>query len=161
LVTNAVTGAIIRGQDDILKQVVSLASFIPLLIGTGGNVGAQSSTVVIRGLNIDQIRSGPLRVIRREAVAGALLGMMLGTMVCVGALLFQYPPAVAISVGVSLMAISTLAATAGSVLPFLFQSVGFDPALMSAPFITTAVDMLGVLTYFTVARFMLARFHGG
>ncbi|MFG3818060.1 magnesium transporter [Limnothrix redekei] len=161
LVTNAVTGAIIRGQDDILKQVVSLASFIPLLIGTGGNVGAQSSTVVIRGLNIDQIRSGPLRVIRREAVAGALLGMMLGTMVCVGAMLFQYPPAVAISVGVSLMAISTLAATAGSVLPFLFQSVGFDPALMSAPFITTAVDMLGVLTYFTVARFMLARFNGG
>lgn len=61
--------------------------------------------------------------------------------------------------GVSLTAISTLAATAGSVLPFLFQSLGFDPALMSAPFITTAVDMLGVLTYFTVARFMLAHLH--
>ncbi len=158
LVTNGVTGAIIRSQDDILKNVVSLAAFIPLLIGTGGNVGAQSSTVVIRGLNIDRIRSGPFRVIQREAIAGALLGLMLGTMVCVGTILFGYPMAVSISVGVSLFAISVLASVAGASLPFLFSTLGFDPALMSAPFITTAVDMLGVLTYFTVARLMLSQF---
>lgn len=157
LVTNGVTGAIIRSQDDILQSVVSLAAFIPLLIGTGGNVGAQSSTVVIRGLNIDRIRSGPWMVIQREAIAGALLGLMLGSMVCVGTILFNYPLAVSVSVGVSLFAISVLASVAGASLPFLFSALGFDPALMSAPFITTAVDMLGVLTYFTVARFMLSR----
>jgi magnesium transporter len=155
LVTNTGTAAVIGAQEDILEQVVSLAAFIPLLIGTGGNVGAQSSTVVIRGLNIDQIRSGPLWVIQREALAGALLGLMLGAMVSVGALLFNYPPAVAGAVGISLFAISVLASVAGSSLPFLFSTLGFDPALMSAPFITTAVDVLGVLTYFSVARLIL------
>ncbi|MEM6502011.1 MAG: magnesium transporter [Cyanobacteria bacterium P01_C01_bin.89] len=156
LVTNGVTGAIIRSQDDIITQVVSLTAFIPLLIGTGGNVGAQSSTVVIRGLNIDRIRSGPFMVIQREAIAGALLGLMLAVMVFAGTALFNYPLTVSISVSISLLAISILASVAGASLPFLFSSLGFDPALMSAPFITTAVDMLGVLTYFMVARFMLS-----
>ncbi|MEM9771400.1 MAG: magnesium transporter [Cyanobacteria bacterium P01_D01_bin.73] len=156
LVTNGVTGAIIRSQDDVITQVVSLTAFIPLLIGTGGNVGAQSSTVVIRGLNIDRIRSGPWMVIQREAIAGALLGLMLAAMVFAGTMLFHYPLAVSVSVSISLLAISILASVAGASLPFLFSTLGFDPALMSAPFITTAVDMLGVLTYFMVARFMLS-----
>ena len=143
-------------RSDIITQVVSLTAFIPLLIGTGGNVGAQSSTVVIRGLNIDRIRSGPFMVIQREAIAGALLGLMLAVMVFAGTALFNYPLTVSISVSISLLAISILASVAGASLPFLFSSLGFDPALMSAPFITTAVDMLGVLTYFMVARFMLS-----
>ncbi|TAH24102.1 MAG: magnesium transporter, partial [Oscillatoriales cyanobacterium] len=63
--------------------------------------------------------------------------------------------AVAIAVGVSLLAIAILASIAGSALPFLFRSLGLDPALMSAPFITTAVDVLGVLIYFTLARLIL------
>jgi magnesium transporter len=80
LLTNTVTGAIIRVQEDILQQVVALAAFIPLLTGTGGNVGAQSSTVVIRGLNTDEITAmGPFQVIVREGMAGALLGAILGT----------------------------------------------------------------------------------
>jgi len=156
LLTNALTSGVIRANEGILEQVVSLAMFIPLLIGTGGNVGAQSSTVVIRGLNMDSIgtkRAG--WVIQREAMAGALLGAMLGVMVTIGAYFLQGSWVVAISVGISLLAISTLASVAGSALPFLFQSLGFDPALMSAPFITTAVDVLGVLTYFSVARLLL------
>jgi magnesium transporter len=154
--TNTVTSAIISQQGDVLRQVVVLAAFIPLLIGTGGNVGAQSSTVVIRGLNTDKIQtSNALQVIGREGVAGALLGSMLGTMVAVGVFAFQHNWAVSIAVGVSLLCISTLASVSGSALPFLFQALGFDPALMSAPFITTAVDVLGVLIYFTVARVVL------
>ncbi|BAT54701.1 Mg2+ transport protein [Nostoc sp. NIES-3756] len=156
LITNTVTGTIIKSQEDILTQVVTLTAFIPLLTGTGGNVGAQSSTVVIRGMNTEEIRSlGPLQVIGREAIAGALLGGMLGTIATIWAYFLQGRFEVAIAVGVSLIAISILASVSGSALPFLFRFLRLDPALMSAPFITTAVDVLGVLIYFNLARIIL------
>ena len=156
LLTNTVTGAIIRSQEDILQQVVILAAFIPLLTGTGGNVGAQSSTVVIRGLNTEEIKDmGAGKVVFREALAGILLGLILGVMATIWAYFLQGNLAVAISVGTSLIAIALLASVAGSALPFLFRSLGLDPALMSAPFITTAVDVLGVLIYFSIARAIL------
>ncbi|NET34352.1 MAG: magnesium transporter [Cyanothece sp. SIO1E1] len=156
LVTNTATSAVIRSQEDILQQVVVLTAFIPLLIGTGGNVGAQSSTVVIRGLNTDEIRvRDALGVIAREAIAGIILGLMLAIVVTIGAYFLQGNLAVAIIVGLSLVAISLLASASGSALPFLFQSLGLDPALMSAPFITTAVDVLGVLIYLNLARMIL------
>ncbi|MEO1671865.1 MAG: magnesium transporter [Cyanobacteria bacterium J06631_2] len=156
LLTNTVTGAIIRSQEALLQQVVILAAFIPLLTGTGGNVGAQSSTVVIRGLNTDEIKNmGAGKVIFREATAGILLGLILGSVATVWAYLLQGSLAVAMSVGISLIAIALLASVAGSALPFMFRSLGLDPALMSAPFITTAVDVLGVLIYFSIAKSIL------
>ncbi|RCJ40164.1 magnesium transporter [Nostoc minutum NIES-26] len=156
LITNTITGTIIKSQEDILAKVVTLTAFIPLLTGTGGNVGAQSSTVVIRGMNTDEIRSlGTLQVIGREAIAGALLGVMLGTIATVWAFFLQGRIEVAIAVGTSLVAISILASISGSALPFLFRFLRLDPALMSAPFITTAVDVLGVLIYFNLARIIL------
>ncbi|MFQ4146621.1 magnesium transporter [Chlorogloeopsis sp. ULAP02] len=156
LLTNTLTSAVIRNQEDVLEQVVTLAAFIPLLIDTGGNVGAQSSTVVIRGLNTQEIRTREtLNVIRKEAIAGALLGVMLGVVVTVWAFILQGNLAVAIAVGISLFAISLIASLSGAALPFLFHSLKLDPALMSAPFITTAVDVLGVLIYLNVARWIL------
>jgi len=157
LFTNSLTGSIIQSQEDILRQVVSLAAFIPLLTGTGGNVGAQSSTVVIRGLNTDMLRSlGPVQVVLREAFAGLLLGSILGSVAMAWAFwLLDSSWQVAIAVGSSLIGISLLASVAGSSLPFAFQKLGLDPALMSAPFITTAVDVLGVLIYFNIARLVL------
>lgn len=157
LITNTVTGTIIKSQNNLLQEVVSLAAFIPLLTGTGGNVGAQSSTVVIRGLNTEEINAlGPGQVIFREALAGIMLGLILGTVATIWAYwLLEGDIAVALAVGISLIAISLLASVAGSGLPFLFSRLGLDPALMSAPFITTAVDVLGVLIYFNIARLIL------
>ncbi|PSB35374.1 magnesium transporter [Chlorogloea sp. CCALA 695] len=156
LLTNTVTGTIIKSQESLLQQVVSLAAFIPLLTGTGGNVGAQSSTVVIRGMNTDEIRAmGQYQVILREGIAGLMLGTMLGSIATVWAYFLQGNWAVAISVGVSLVVISVLASVSGSALPFLFRFLRLDPALMSAPFITTAVDVAGVLIYFNLARLIL------
>lgn len=156
LLTNSVTATIINAQEEILQKVVALAAFIPLLTGTGGNVGAQSSTVVIRGLNTDEIRDlGTLQVIWREAMAGILLGVILGIAATGWAFWLRGNLSVALAVGSSLVAIALLASVAGSALPFLFRSCGLDPALMSAPFITTAVDVLGVLIYFTIARLIL------
>ena len=156
LLTNTITGTIIRSQEALLEQAVILAAFIPLLTGTGGNVGAQSSTVVIRGLNTEEISEmGPGQVVFREALAGILLGVILGTVATVWAYWLQGNIFVAMCVGISLVAIALLASIAGSALPFLFRTLGFDPALMSAPFITTAVDVLGVLIYFKIAKLVL------
>jgi magnesium transporter len=159
LLTNTITGSIIGAQEDVLQQMAVLAAFIPLLTGTGGNIGTQSSTVIIRGLNTDEISDiGPGKVIFREALAGLLLGLILGTLASVWAYFLpqtQHSFLVAFCVGVSLVVISILACVSGSALPFVFRSLGLDPALMSAPFITTAVDVLGVLIYFKIARNML------
>jgi magnesium transporter len=112
--------------------------------------------VVIRGINTNELEnSEAFQVIRREAIAGAFLGIMLGVVVTGWAFLLQGNLAVAIIVGVSLVAIAILASTAGAALPFLFSAIGFDPALMSAPFITTIVDVLGVLIYLNLARHLL------
>ena len=157
LITNTATAVVIQNQEDVLEKVVALAAFIPLLIDTGGNVGAQSSTVVIRGLSTNEIRmSKALKIIGREAIAGIFLGLMLGVAVTLWAYFLQGGNlGVAFSVGTSLFAIAVLASVSGSALPFLFHSLGLDPALMSAPFITTAVDVLGVFIYLSVARLIL------
>ncbi len=156
VVANSFTTQVIAMNDLVLKQVVLLAAFIPLLIGTGGNVGAQSSTVVIRGLSTQRIQAlGPMKAVGREAIAGALLGLLMLVVVVPFAWWRGEGPLVAAAVGISLMAITTLAATAGAALPLLLDQMGLDPALMSAPFITTATDVAGVLIYLRTASWLL------
>ena len=156
VIANGFTTHVIAMNDLVLQQVVLLAAFIPLLIGTGGNVGAQSSTVVIRGLSTQRIQGlGVMRAIFREAVAGALLGLLMLLVVVPFAWWRGEGPLVGTAVGISLMAITTLAATAGAALPLLFDRMGLDPALMSAPFITTATDVAGVLIYLRTAAWLL------
>jgi magnesium transporter len=162
LVANSGTSAVIADQESVLEQLVRLAAFIPLLISTGGNVGAQSSTVVIRGLSTQQLLLNGRRVtVLREALAGLLLGLMMLVVVVPWAWQLGGEPMVAWATGLSLLAISVLAATAGAALPLLFSRLGFDPALMSAPFITTAVDVVGVFIYLRVARLLLPALAGG
>jgi magnesium transporter len=157
LLANSGTAAVIAAMDGVLKQVVVLAAFIPLLIGTGGNVGAQSSTVVIRGLSTQRIQSlGPGLAIAREALAGALLGLLMMVVVVPWAGYVSHGNwLVAWAAGLALVAITTLAATAGAALPLLFDRIGLDPALMSAPFIATATDVAGVFIYLNLAAWLL------
>ncbi len=156
VVANGFTTQVIAMNGFVLNQVVLLAAFIPLLIGTGGNVGAQSSTVVIRGLSTQRIQAlGPMKAVVREAIAGALLGLLMLVVVVPFAWWKGEGPLVGAAVGISLMAITTLAATAGAALPLLFDKMGLDPALMSAPFITTATDVAGVLIYLRTAAWLL------
>jgi magnesium transporter len=160
LLANSGTAAVIASMDGVLQKVVVLAAFIPLLIGTGGNVGAQSSTVVIRGLSTQRIQAlGAWGAIWREAVAGALLGLLMILVVIPwAAYVSQWNWLVAWAAGISLVAITTLAATAGAALPLLFERIGLDPALMSAPFIATATDVAGVFIYLRTASWLLSRF---
>ena len=150
------TSEVIAANEAVLKQVVLLAAFIPLLGGTGGNVGAQSSTVVIRGLSTQSISAlKPLQAVLREAMAGALLGVLMMILVLPFAWWRGGGALGGGSVGISLLAITTLAATAGAAFPLLFDRMGLDPALMSTPFITTCTDVAGTLIYLKTAEWLL------
>ncbi len=156
VLANGITTKVIAMNDQILSEVVILAAFIPLLIGTGGNVGAQSSTVVIRGLSTQKIKSlGALKAISKEAVTGALLGILMLIVVIPFAWWQGEGLVIGLAVGISLLSITTLAATAGAMLPLLFDRMGLDPALMSSPFITTATDIAGVFIYLNTAAWLM------
>ena len=151
-----VTSEVIALNEEVLKEVVLLAAFIPLLAGTGGNVGAQSSTVVIRGLSTQSITSlGQFRAVAREATAGLLLGLLMMLLVVPFAWWRGQSPLVGLSVGTSLLTITTLAATAGAAFPLMFNRLGWDPALMSTPFITTCTDVVGTFIYLKTAEWLL------
>ena len=157
LVANTITGNIIIHYSNLLESVIALAAFVPLLTGSGGNFGSQTSTVFVRGIALKEITAkNALRLILREVWVGLLLGALLGFIVIIWAFWLQGNWWVAISVGLSLWLISTLATFFGSVWPLVFQRFGLDPAMVSAPFISTVVDVLGALTYFTVASFILS-----
>jgi magnesium transporter len=153
-----------------LERVVVLALFVPLLIGTGGNAGAQAATTVTRAIAVGDIRFRDLpRVLGREARVGALLGAMLATGGFAAATVFLTlrgeaavdSARIAAVLALSLVAVCTLAATTGALMPMLARRVGIDPAVVSAPFITTVVDATGLLLYFLIARALLADLIGG
>jgi magnesium transporter len=138
-----------------IAQVVELALFIPLLIGTGGNTGAQAATTVTRAIALGEVRLDDARaVVLREGRVGALLGALLALLAFLPvAVLFSLRTAVVISS--TLLAICTLATFVGALLPLIAKRVGADPAVMSAPFITTLIDATGLLVYFLIARLVL------
>jgi magnesium transporter len=155
IVVNTVTGYIIAGQE-AFAEILILAAFIPLLIGTGGNVGAQSATVVIRGLATGEVKPRrALAVVLREAGIGAILGIVLGAVALGWAYMLGGNLKVAIVVSTTLVAISVMATLAGGALPFIFRLLKIDPALVSAPFITTIMDIFGVAVYFGIAHIVL------
>jgi len=156
LVVNTATASIIAGQEQLLAEVVLLAAFIPLLIGTGGNIGAQSATVVIRGLATGEIRPRrALSIVGREVTVGLLLGLALGAAVLAWSFWLGRDSGVSLVVALTLVAVATLATAVGSALPFAFRLSRVDPALVSAPLVTTVMDISGVAVYFGVARMIL------
>ncbi len=138
-----------------LQQMVALSLFIPLLIGTGGNTGNQAATTITRALALDDVRPGDiLTVLAREARTGVSLGLILGA---IGALAVSlvYEPEMGAVIGLALLAICTLAATVGGVMPMVAKAVKVDPAVFSNPFITTFVDASGLVVYFLIAKAVL------
>ncbi len=138
-----------------LDQVVTLAVFIPLLIGTGGNSGAQAATAVVRAMALGEVRIADLpRILRRELTVGLLLGIILGgiSLPVVG-LVFGWDFAGVVAL--TLLAICTWASFAGGLLPVLARQVGIDPAVVSAPLISTLVDATGLVIYLLIARTLL------
>ncbi len=134
-----------------LQSAIKLSLFIPLLIGIGGNIGSQSATIIIRAMALGEVRfSDVFMVLLREVRVGFFLGITLGfiAIIVVGPL-FGWD--IAFILGSSLLSIAVLAAFAGSLLPMLAKRIGIDPAVVSAPIISTLVDASGLIIYFCIA----------
>lgn len=148
-----------------LEKAIVLTLFIPLIMSSGGNSGSQATSLIIRGLALGEVRLRDWwRVLLREIPTGLTLGAILGVIGIARILAWQwlgfydYGPhwmLVALTVGVALTGIVTFGSAAGSMLPFLLQRIGFDPASASAPFVATLVDVTGLVIYFSVAIVIL------
>jgi magnesium transporter len=155
--------AMTRYEEEIARAVV-LALFVPLIISSGGNSGSQASTLIVRAMALGEVRlRHVLRVMRRELASGVVLGSVLAAIGFLRILAWQrvfgsygeHAGLVAITVGLSLVGVVTWGTLAGSMLPFLLQRLGFDPASASAPFVATLVDVSGLVIYFSVAQIVL------
>ncbi|MCF8024201.1 MAG: magnesium transporter [Desulfobacteraceae bacterium] len=139
-----------------LQEISYLAAFIPVIMGMGGNVGIQSSTIVVRGLATGRILIGDLwRVIAKELAVGVILGVFYGLLL---AILAQYQYSVygfSLAVSMGVLSSMSVAALIGSLLPMLFARVNVDPAVATGPFVTSAIDIVSVFFYFQLATFLL------
>ena len=153
-----ITVSIQEGYEDLLAQVTLLAIFIPILIGTGGNVGSQTVSTLIRALAVGEVQTRHiLKVIGKEALTGLLLGIVMGGLMFGRALLVgDGSTDLALVVGLTILVLTTWAATIGSVLPIILSKLKMDPAVVSAPFISSLVDGTGLILYFTLAKYFLS-----
>ena len=155
-VAGTMTSAVLHRFEDELATVVALSFFIPLLIGTGGNAGAQTVMTVIRSLALGEIRmSHAWRVVLREASTGMIVGLLVAPIAFGQALLWSVPIALAVTVAVTMLAICLWSTTVGSLVPIVAERFGVDPAVLSAPLITTLVDATGLVIYFSIAKIIL------
>ena len=147
-----------------IQRAVVLALFVPLIISSGGNSGSQASTLVIRAMALGEIKLTDWWIVmRRELAAGAMLGLVLGTIGFLRIVAWQaitptygvHYLLVAGTVFFSLIGVVLFGTMAGSLLPFLLRRLGFDPASASAPFVATLVDVTGLIIYFSVATALM------
>lgn len=155
-VAGTLTSAVLHRYQDELAAVVALSFFIPLLIGTGGNAGAQTVMTVIRSLALGEVGvKHAWRVVMREASTGMIVGLLVAPVAFGQALLWQVPITLALTVSVTMFAICVWSTTVGSLVPIVAERFGVDPAVLSAPLITTLVDATGLVIYFTIAKIIL------
>jgi magnesium transporter len=147
-----------------IARAVVLALFVPLIISSGGNSGSQATTLVIRAMELGEVKIRDWwRVIRREIVTGLGLGTILASIGLARILLWQFLFhaygdhyfLLAATVALSLVGVVLWGSLIGSILPFILRGLGFDPASASAPFVATLVDVTGLVIYFSVAAMVL------
>jgi magnesium transporter len=155
-VAGTLTSKVLHSFEAELAAVVALNFFVPLLIGTGGNAGAQTVMTVIRSLSLGEIGvRNAWRVALREASTGLLIGLLIGSVAFGQALWVTGSFRLATTIAVTLFAICVWSTTVGSLVPIAAHRVGVDPAVLSAPLITTLVDATGLLIYLTIAKIVL------
>ena len=153
MISATFTGAIITGFEDALSAFVVLTAYIPMLMDTGGNAGSQASVSIIRGLSLKEIEFEDIfKIIWKEIRVAALCGLTLAGANFVKLIfLDRLSITVAAVICVTLLIVVLIAKMVGCCLPMLASKLGFDPAVMASPFITTIVDALSLLVYFNIA----------
>jgi len=140
-----------------LSEVIALASFIPIVIGMGGNIATQSSTIVVRGIATGRINlDEPFRVIFKEMRVGLILGLIYGLFLGIVAYLgYRDPAFLGLVVGLSVFFSMIMSATMGTIIPLILKRFDIDAAIATGPFVTTFIDIIGTLMYFLIAKFFL------
>ncbi|STO06969.1 magnesium transporter [Exiguobacterium aurantiacum] len=151
-----ITASTIGGFEETLETIVLLAVFMPLVMGSAGNAATQSLVVAVRSIALGTInRKNVIKMVRREFGTGVILGVVC-MVVIFGVITFLYDNAlIGLIVGISIFAALSVATTVGTLIPLLINRLKLDPAVASGPFITTLMDNLGLIIYFTVATSML------
>ena len=157
MISATVTGAIIQGFEDVLQSVVILASFIPMLMDTGGNSGSQSSTLIIRGLALGEITTKDIfKVIFKEFKVSIVVASILSSVNFLRLYFFTSAGfMVSLTVCASLFFTVVLAKVVGGILPIISKKLNLDPAIMASPLITTIVDAFALIVYFAFAKLLL------
>ncbi len=156
LVSGMITGSILARFEDAFMVLPILVSFIPMLTDTGGNAGSQSSTLIIRGMAVNEISLRDMGVVLWKEIRVALLvGFVLSFFTALRVYFTGHGIMVAVTVGIALYATVLMAKTIGGILPMAAKLTHMDPAIMAAPLITTIVDAFSLLLYFTIAQRLL------
>ena len=157
MISATFTSGIISSFEDALAASVILTSFIPMLMDTGGNAGSQSSTTVIRGLSLGEIRYGDvLKIVTKESCVSLMCGATLAVANFAKLMLIdRVSLLVAAVVCLTLVVVVLVSNIVGCTLPVLAKRVGFDPAVMASPLITTIVDAVALIIYFNIAKLLL------
>ena len=157
MISSTFTSKIISSYEAALASYVVLTTFIPMFMGTGGNAGGQASVIIIRGLSLNEItfKDTP-RIIWKELRVGLLCGITLSVVNFFKLLLFdRVTIPIAFVVSLTMIMTVVMAKLIGAVLPIAAKRIGFDPAVMASPFITTIVDAMSLMIYFRVACTLL------
>ena len=147
---------IIGRFEESIYKLAYLAAFIPVIMGMGGNIGTQSSTIVVRGLATGRLNIRDIwSVVVKECLIGLLLGLIYGILIGLVAQMKYGTIALALSVGLGLVCSMSVAALFGSLMPMVFARINIDPAVAAGPFVTTSIDIISVLFYFYIATTFL------
>ena len=153
-----VAASVIGSYEYMLENIIALAAFIPVIIGMGGNIGTQSSTIIVRGMATGRIEIGnELMILVKELKVGLILGILYGVLLGLFANLrfIGTDPMLGLVVGLSIACSMLIAVTVGSFTPLVLRKLDIDPAIATGPFVTTSIDILGVLFYFVIAGILL------
>ena len=145
--------------EGMLENIIALAAFIPVILGMGGNIATQSSTIIVRGMATGRVNiGGEIKLILKEMKVGIILGTLYGILLGIFAkYIFADSHAnLGLVVGLSICVSMLVAATVGTVIPLLLRKLDIDPAVATGPFVTTSIDILGVLFYFLIAGLFLS-----
>jgi magnesium transporter len=150
------TGTVLRNFEGELAAVVALSFFIPLLIGTGGNVGSQTVTLVVRAMALGEVAMRDMAwLVFKELRVGLVMGLVMGVAAIGQSWFLGVSSDIATAVSIAVIAICAWAATVAAALPLILRRLGVDPAVVSAPLISTLVDGTGLIIYFEIARLVL------
>ena len=151
MLSATITGLLLGHYESALAAMPLLNTFVPMLTGTGGNCGSQSSTLIIRGLAVDEIEFNDIfKAVFKEIRVALVVGFMLAVVNGIRVIIMYHDPLLAFALGLTLMCTVMLAKTIGCVLPLVAKKCGLDPAIMAAPLITTLVDTGTIFVYFTI-----------